>query len=59
MTACCDLLLSWLHDDVHISHQLLSNHCGYKIHAIMKCGTYSTVVIMQAWGGGGGGGGAV
>ena len=26
-------------------HQLLSNHCGYKINAIMKCGT---VVIMQA-----------
>ena len=29
-------------------HQLLSNHCGFKFNAIMKCGTYSTVVIMQA-----------
>ena len=29
-------------------HQLLSNHWGFKINAIMKCGTYSTVVIMQA-----------
>ena len=26
-------------------HQLLSNHRGFKINAIMKCGT---VVIMQA-----------
>ena len=23
-------------------------HWGFKIHAIVKCGTYSTVVIMQA-----------
>ena len=29
-------------------HPLLSNHWGFKINAIMKCGTYRTVVIMQA-----------
>ena len=28
-------------------HQLLSNPWGFKINAIMKCGTYSTVAIMQ------------
>ena len=43
---CRNLLLSWLH--VYTYHQLLSNHWGFKINSIMKCGTHSTVVIMQA-----------
>ena len=29
-------------------HQWLSNHWGFKNNAIMKCGAYSIVVIMQA-----------
>ena len=29
-------------------HQLLSNHLGFKMNTGMKCGAYSTVVIMQA-----------
>ena len=31
--------------NMYTYHQLLSNHWGFKINAIMKCGT---VVIMQA-----------
>ena len=28
-------------------HQSLSNHCGFKINAIMKCGTYMYSIVFD------------